>query len=159
MPDFQTRQLIAHSADEMFALVADVERYPEFVPLCTSLEVMSREETPHGHMLVARMGIGHQALTDSFTTRVELNKAKGEIVARYIDGPFRHLDNHWRFLPKTPATCEVDFFISYAFQSALLGVVLGPMFDKAFRHFMTAFKDRADVIYGPETKVGDTLAG
>ncbi len=132
----------------MFLLVADVERYPKFLPLCTSLVVTQRTKTPEGEELIATMGVGHKALTDSFTTRVLLDETAQEINASYIDGPFEHLENRWRFSATSQTECDVDFYISYAFKSALMGIALGPMFETAFRRFTTAFEERADEVYG-----------
>ena len=132
----------------MFQLVADVERYPDFLPLCTSLVVTQRTATDAGEELIATMGVGHKALTDSFTTRVLLDGAARKITVSYIDGPFEYLENRWQFAEASPNACEVNFYISYAFKSVLMGIALGPMFESAFRRFTTAFEDRADEVYG-----------
>ncbi|MCH9765470.1 MAG: SRPBCC family protein [Alphaproteobacteria bacterium] len=151
MPKFETRHPVGHSAEDMFRLVADVERYPGFVPLCTALDVTSRTMTPHGEELVATMGVGSSAFTDTFTTRVLLNESQGEILVSYLDGPFDHLENRWRFMDRDDGGSTIDFYISYAFRSPLLGLVLGPVFEKAFRRFAVAFETRADQIYGKPT--------
>jgi len=132
----------------MFRLVADVERYPDFLPLCTSLVVTQRTPAADGEELIATMGVGHKALTDSFTTRVLLDNTAQKIIVSYIDGPFEHLENRWQFAGVSPSACDVDFYISYAFKSALMGIALGPMFESAFRRFTSAFEDRADEVYG-----------
>lgn len=131
----------------MFQLVGDVERYPEFVPLCTSLTVNKRHVLTEGEELIATMGIGHKALTDSFTTRVLLNACDYKITASYIDGPFSYLENRWQFKETAANACDVEFYISYAFKSALMGIALGPMIETAFRRFTGAFTERADQIY------------
>ena len=148
MPKFHTRRPVRHSADDMFRLVADVERYPEFVPLCEGLQVLERQTSPAGEILTARMSVGHKALRDSFITRVDLDMADRRILVAYVDGPFRHLENRWAFEPQAGGGSIVDFYIDYEFRSALLSALLGGVFDKAFRHFTAAFEDRADVIYG-----------
>ena len=148
MPEFKTQHHVGHSADNMFRLVADVERYPEFVPLCTALTITSRTKTETGETLVATMGVGHKALKDTFTTQVLLDAATRTITVSYIDGPFRHLENRWHFAPLEPSGCLVDFYIAYEFRSPLLAIALGPLFDTAFRRFTTAFEQRADEIYG-----------
>ena len=148
MPEFQMTQSVAHSADNMFRLVSDVERYPEFLPLCTSLVVTQRTTIPDGEELIATMGVGHKALTDSFTTRVLLDEGPRKINVSYVDGPFDYLENRWQFKETAPTVCDVDFYISYAFKSVLMGIALGPMFETAFRRFTTAFEERADVVYG-----------
>lgn len=131
----------------MFDLVADVERYPEFLPLCTSLVISERTLTPYGEQLIATMGVGHKAITDSFTTRVVLDKKALKITASYLDGPFEYLENRWRFSDHLADGSEVDFYITYAFKSKLMGIALGPMFDTAFRRFTSAFEERAGQIY------------
>lgn len=132
----------------MFKLVADVERYPEFVPLCTELRINARKKNGDREELTATMGVGHQTLTDSFTTRVVLDQPNFKITATYMDGPFHHLENRWQFVAATPTSCDVQFYISYEFRSVLMGLALGPVFDKAFRRFTQAFEDRADELYG-----------
>ncbi len=131
----------------MFDLVADVERYPEFLPLCESLTVQSRREREGREVLVARMGVGYKAIKQSFTTQVMLNPDDLIIDVKYIDGPFHHLDNRWKFLEVGSNECDVDFHIDYSFKSRTLGLLMGSMFDTAFKRFTTAFKERADTVY------------
>lgn len=131
----------------MFDLVADVERYPEFLPLCESLTIHSRREREGRELLIARMGIGYKAIKQSFTTQVTLNPKDLTIDVKYIDGPFHHLDNRWRFLNAGSNECDVDFHIDYSFKSRALGMLMGRMFDTAFQKFTTAFKERADKVY------------
>jgi coenzyme Q-binding protein COQ10 len=132
----------------MFALVADIEKYPEFLPLCTGLTVRSRKEKDGRTLLVADMSVGYKAIRESFTTQVYLKPDKQLIDVKYIDGPFKYLQNHWRFDPAPDGGTEVHFFIDYEFKSRILGALMGSMFDRAFRMFADAFEKRADVIYG-----------
>jgi coenzyme Q-binding protein COQ10 len=131
----------------MYDLVADIERYPEFLPLCEDLRVRSREPAPAGEILIADMTVGYKHIRETFTTRVELRPAEPRILVAYLDGPFRRLDNRWSFLPNG-AGCDVDFFIDYEFKSPILGLLVGAVFDAAFRKFAEAFEDRARVVYG-----------
>lgn len=147
MPQFETRRPVPHSPDEMYALVADVERYPEFLPLCEALSVRSRKERDGKELLVADMTVGYKAIRETFTTQVLLNGAERAIDVKYIDGPFRYLDNRWRFEPLPDGGCSVNFFIDYEFKSRILGALMGSMFDRAFRMFTEAFEKRADAIY------------
>ncbi|RFZ86580.1 type II toxin-antitoxin system RatA family toxin [Shinella sp. WSJ-2] len=147
MPQFETRRPVPHSPDEMYALVADVERYPEFLPLCEALSVRSRKERDGKELLVADMTVGYKAIRETFTTQVLLNGAERAIDVKYIDGPFRYLDNRWRFEPLPDGGCSVHFFIDYEFKSRILGALMGSMFDRAFRMFTEAFEKRADAIY------------
>jgi coenzyme Q-binding protein COQ10 len=149
MPSFRVTRRVRHTAQQMYDLVADVERYPEFLPLCESLRVIRRQDMPEdGQVLVAEMGVGYKAIRERFTTRVTLDPANRKIVAEYIDGPFRHLENRWLFKDAEPGTCDVDFFITYEFKSRTLGLLMGTMFDRAFRKFTDAFEGRAARIYG-----------
>jgi coenzyme Q-binding protein COQ10 len=149
MPEFTTTRRLRHSAADMFELVADVERYPEFVPLCSSLKVRRRIEGSEGVLiLVADMAVAYKVIHESFVSRVTLDRPNLQILVEYLDGPFSHLENRWTFRPTGERTCEVRFFISYEFRSRMLGLLLGSMFDLAFRRFATAFEQRADKVYG-----------
>ncbi|KQV42497.1 MULTISPECIES: type II toxin-antitoxin system RatA family toxin [unclassified Rhizobium] len=147
MPQFETTRPVQHSAEQMFDLVADVERYPEFLPLCEALTVRSRKERDGKVLLVADMTVGYKAIRETFTTQVLLNKAERVIDVKYIDGPFKYLDNRWRFETREEGGSNVNFFIDYEFKSRILGALMGSMFDRAFRMFTEAFEKRADTIY------------
>jgi coenzyme Q-binding protein COQ10 len=147
MPKFEATRRVAHTPDEMFALVADVEKYPEFLPLCERLVVRTRREREGRTILVADMSVGYKAIRETFTTQVLLNPAERIIDVKYIDGPFKYLSNIWGFEPASDG-CFVRFFIDYEFKSRLLAAVMGTMFDRAFRMFAEAFEKRADATYG-----------
>ena len=148
MPMFNSTRRVRHSPEQMFALVADVEKYPQFLPLCEGLTV--RRRTPReggGEVLLADMSVGYKAIRETFATQVLLNKAERVIDVKYIDGPFRYLDNRWSFAPADDGGSNVHFFIDYEFKSRILGALMGSMFDRAFRMFAEAFEKRADTIY------------
>lgn len=147
MPHFETNHVVKHTADQMFDLVADVEHYPEFLPLCEALTVRSRKERDGKVLLMADMTVGYKAIRETFTTQVLLNKAERVIEVKYIDGPFKYLDNRWRFEPAGEGQSIVHFYIDYEFKSRILGALMGSMFDRAFRMFSDAFEKRADKIY------------
>ena len=150
MPQFRTTRRVQHAAAQMFDLVADVERYPEFVPLCKSLRVRKRTPGEDGtETLVADMTVAYKVMRETFTSRVTLDRTDLKIRVEYLDGPFSHLDNRCTFTPASETTCEVDFFISYEFRSRVLGMLMGAMFEAAFRRFAGAFERRADDVYGP----------
>jgi coenzyme Q-binding protein COQ10 len=132
----------------MFALVADVEKYPQFVPMCESLSIKSRKERDGKELLVADMSVGYKLIRETFTSQVLLDRAALVIETKYIDGPFKYLNNRWRFAETGPSACNVHFFIDYEFKSRVLGMLMGSMFDIAFRKFTQAFEARADQIYG-----------
>lgn len=147
MPQFETRRPVRHSPAQMFNLVADVEKYPEFLPLCEGLSIRSRKERDTKTLLVADMTVGYKAFRETFTTQVLLKPEEHAIDVKYLDGPFKYLDNRWRFEPTDNGGCSVYFFIDYEFKSRILGAVMGSMFDRAFRMFAEAFEARADKIY------------
>ncbi|MEP9353583.1 type II toxin-antitoxin system RatA family toxin [Xanthobacter sp. KR7-65] len=149
MPSFSNSRRVRHGAPQMFDLVADVERYPEFVPLCQSLRVKRRTKSDEGvEILVADMTVAYKLIRETFTSRVTLDRPRLTIHVEYLDGPFSRLDNRWEFIPAGEAACEVKFFISYEFRSRTLGMLMGAMFDAAFRRFADAFEKRADEVYG-----------
>ncbi len=149
MPSFRTKRRVQHAAADMFALVADMDRYPEFVPLCQNMRVRGRTQVSEEvEVCTAAMTVAYKLISETFTTRVTLNKPALTIKVEYLNGPFSILDNRWRFYPVTEQSCDIEFFIRYEFKSRVLGVLMGAMFDVAFRKFEQAFERRADVIYG-----------
>jgi coenzyme Q-binding protein COQ10 len=152
MPEFSTKRRVRHAAGEMFDLVADVERYPEFVPLCSALGVRSRNVSPDGNeIIVVDMTVAYKLIRETFRSKVTLERPKLQILVEYLDGPFSHMENRWTFHPAGEGTCEVGFHISYEFKSRVLGLLMGAMFDAAFRRFAAAFERRADEIYARKT--------
>ena len=147
MPKYETQRRVRHTPEQMFALVADVERYPEFLPMCEALSVRSRKEREDTTLLVADMTVGYKALRETFTSNVVLKPNENVIDVSYVDGPFRYLDNRWRFEALPDGGSIVHFFIDYEFKSRILGAMMGAMFDRAFRMFAEAFEKRADKIY------------
>jgi len=148
MPEFSTTRRVRHAATDMFDLVTDVERYPEFVPLCQKLVVRRRTDEPDGtQTIVADMTVSFKLLRETFKSRVRLDRANLRILVEYLDGPFSHLENRWEFHPAGERSCEVKFFIAYEFRSRTLGMLMGAMFDAAFRRFADAFEQRADRVY------------
>ena len=148
MPQFTTRRQVRHAADDMFDLVADVERYPEFVPLCKALKVRQRIPSGEGvETVVADMTVSFKLVRETFRSRVTLDRPKRQILVEYLQGPFSHMQNRWSFRPLGERACEVVFFIDYEFRSRTLGMLMGGMFDVAFRRFAAAFEARADQVY------------
>jgi coenzyme Q-binding protein COQ10 len=132
----------------MFDLVADVEKYPQFVPLCSALTIKSRTEKDGTTVVVADMKIAYKFMHETFTSRVTLDRPQLKILVEYLSGPFRRMQNRWTFHPIGEGACDVEFFIDYEFRSRTFAMVMGAMFDAAFRRFAAAFEQRADVIYG-----------
>src|SRR5271166_4548067 len=149
MPQFSTKRRVRHSASEMFDLVADVERYPQFVPLCQALRVRRRTQDGEGRdVIVADMTVAYKFIRETFTSRVTLERAKLEILVEYLEGPFQQMNNRWNFRAVDERSCDVEFFIAYEFRSRTLGALMGAMFETAFRRFSAAFERRADEVYG-----------
>jgi coenzyme Q-binding protein COQ10 len=151
MPQFSTKRRVQHSAADMFDLVADVEHYPEFVPLCQSLTVRKRTAEGEGReVIVADMAVAYKLIRETFTSRVTLERPKLEILVEYLEGPFRKMSNRWSFRQAGEGACEVEFYITYEFRSRTLGLLMGAVFEAAFRRFAGAFERRADEVYGAQ---------
>jgi coenzyme Q-binding protein COQ10 len=132
----------------MFDLVADCDKYPEFLPFCVGMKTRPRGEDANGNPVVlAEMAVGYKALSERFVTRNTLDRKALKISVEYVEGPFSRLRNFWHFVPHDGG-CKVEFYIEYEFRSRLLAVVMGSMFDAVFRTFASAFEARADKIYG-----------
>src|SRR5437868_9876155 len=155
MPRFSSKRRVRHSAPHMFNLVSDGEREPEFVPLCKSLQIRQRTRQPDGtEMVVADMIVSFKLVKESFTSRVTLDRPNLKILVEYLRGPFSNLENRWSFEPQGEQACDVTFFLTYEFKSRMLAMLMGSMFDTAFRRFAAAFEKRADAIYGKPTGAG-----
>jgi coenzyme Q-binding protein COQ10 len=148
MPQFSTKRRVPHAATDMFDLVADVEKYPQFVPLCSAMKVKSRTEKDGVTVLVADMTVAYKIIRETFTSRVTLDRPELRIFVEYLSGPFKRMQNRWRFVPVGEDACEIEFFIDYEFRSRALAAVMGAVFDAAFRKFAVAFERRADEIHG-----------
>jgi coenzyme Q-binding protein COQ10 len=149
MPQYRTKRRVKHSASDMFDLVADMERYPEFVPLCQSMRVRRRTTGGEGiETVVADMTVAYKVVRETFTSRVALDRPNLQIQVEYLNGPFSRMENRWDFHPLAEQACEIEFFISYEFRSRVFAMLMGAMFDAAFRRFAEAFERRADKVYG-----------
>ena len=149
MPRFSSKRRVRHTAPQMFDLVADVERYPEFVPLCQALKIRQRTPKDDGtEIVVADMTVSFKLVRETFTSKVTLDRPNLKILVEYLRGPFSNLENRWSFEPKSETECDVGFFLDYEFRSRMLAMLMGSMFDDAFGRFALAFEKRADQIYG-----------
>ena len=142
MPGIRELRQMPYSAEQMFDLVADVARYPEFLPWVVGTRVRANSDTE----MTADLLVGFNALREKFTSRVEKVRPS-RIQVFYLDGPMRDLDNVWNFKP-IPGGCEVDFTVSFTFRNALFEALAGQYFDRAFRKMVSAFEARANVLYG-----------
>ena len=133
-----------HTPDQLFDLVADVEKYPEFLPWCMGARIRTREK----NLLVADLIIGFKGLTEQFTSRIKLDRDAMKIVVTYEDGPFKYLDNKWLFNERGDQNCDLDFFIDFEFRSRILQRLMEPLFGQAVRRMVGAFETRAAALYG-----------
>jgi coenzyme Q-binding protein COQ10 len=143
MPTHAERQIVPYSPDQLFDIVADVEKYPQFLPWCVAARIRTRSEQE----LVADLTIGFGPFRESFTSRVTLDRPK-RVRVRYENGPFRYLNNQWDFLPHDKGT-EVDFFVDFEFRSRILRAAIGLVFNEAVKRMVGAFRKRARDVYGP----------
>ena len=131
----------------MFDLVCDVEAYPEFVPLCRALSIKSKRERDDKTLLTADMTMAYKMLSETFTTQVLMKSENLEIDVKYIEGPFKHLENTWQFEAVSHDKCRVHFMIDYELRSKMLAIAAGAVFEAAFARFVDAFEKRADAVY------------
>ncbi|HVY99317.1 MAG TPA: type II toxin-antitoxin system RatA family toxin [Dongiaceae bacterium] len=137
-------RVLPYSPEQMFDLVADVERYPEFLPWCVGVRI--RESKPD--MVLADMMIGFKMIRERFTSRVWLDRAAHRIDVEYINGPFRSLKNHWIFSDAPNGGCRIEFFLEFEFSSLMLQKLIGVLFHEAVRRMVAAFESRAKQLYG-----------
>lgn len=142
MPSHSERRPLPYTPEQLFDLVADVARYPEFLPWCVATRIRSQTETE----MVADMIIGFKMFRESFTSRVALNKPN-TIDVSYENGPFKYLKNHWIFEPEKDG-CVIDFSVDFEFKSRLLEKAIGAVFQEAVHRMVSAFVTRADALYG-----------
>ena len=146
MPMHAEQKVLPYTPEQMYRLVADVERYPEFLPWCMASRIRRRE----GNVLYADLVIGFKMVRERFTSRVELNEPACRIDVQYTEGPFQYLNNHWIFRPHEKGCC-VDFFVDFEFRSKMLQKIMGLLFNEAVRRMVQAFETRANQLYGGAT--------
>lgn len=143
MPSHSEQRTVPFRGAQMFDLVADVVRYPEFLPWCVGARVRSRS----GTLIVADLMIGYRLVRERFTSRVRLDRAGGRIDVVYAEGPFRYLESHWQF-SDTPDGCLIDFHVDFEFRSIVLQKIISALFTEAVHRMVAAFENRAHAIYG-----------
>ncbi len=142
----ETRQL-PYTADQMYALVADVAKYPDFLPWCAAARIRSREDRGDHQVMAADLVISFKVFRERFGSRVTLWPEARRIDTEYLDGPFKFLKSHWIFRD-AEGGCEVEFFVDFEFRNAILRKVIGVVFNEAMHHIVRAFEARAKVLYG-----------
>ncbi|WP_179380009.1 type II toxin-antitoxin system RatA family toxin [Jannaschia marina] len=146
MPRHSETRELPYTPAQMYDLVADVARYPEFLPWTAAARIRSREgENPE--VMLADLIISFKVFRESFGSKVMLWPDENRIETEYLDGPFRHLKSEWRF-EETAAGCRVQFWIDYEFRNPLIGRVVGTVFDQAMQRVVAAFETRARKLYG-----------
>lgn len=143
MPTHAEQRILPHAPERLFALVADVERYPEFLPWCQAIRVRERGQD----MLVADMVIGYKVFRERLTSRVDL-EFPTRIDVAYFQGPLAYLNNHWIFEPHGKDHCRIDFYVDFEFRSRLIQKAMGLVFNEAVRRMVAAFEARAKALYG-----------
>ena len=142
MPSHRETRHLPYSAEQMFDLVADVKRYPEFLPWVSAMRV--RQDGPTETL--ADMIVGFKGLRESFTSRVDKLRPE-RICVDYIDGPLKHLRNEWHFRPEGQG-CAVDFAVDFQFKNRVFEMLAGQVFSTALRRMIGAFEARAQALYG-----------
>lgn len=150
MPTHAERRRVRFGAEEMYALIADVARYPEFLPWCSAARIRGTRELPDGEGTVmdADLVISFKVYREKFGSRVTMRPAARTIDVEYLDGPFKYLKNHWKFTPINDRACEVDFFVDFEFRSTILQKLIGLVFHEAMQRVVRAFEKRAEQLYG-----------
>ncbi len=151
MPTHAEKRAMPYSPEQLFTLVAQVDRYPEFLPWCIAARLKSRE----GSLAVWDLVIGFRMIRERFTSRVTMTPAEPgrspRIDVAYADGPFRYLNNHWIFDRQPDGTTVIDFFVDFEFRSKLLQSIMGVLFNEAVKRMVAAFEGRAKQLYGSGT--------
>ena len=142
MPSHAEKRYLGHSQRDLFALVADIESYPDFLPWCVAARIRER----NGDVVVADLTVGFGLLRERFTSRVTLEEPSGIVVA-YTRGPLRYLNNRWTFTPRGDG-CEIEFYVDFEFRSRVLQRLIGVVFHEALSRMVRAFEERADALYG-----------
>ena len=148
MPNHSEHRKILYSADQMYQLVADVGKYPEFLPWCSAARIRSREIEGDSEIMLADLVISFKVFRERFGSKVSLYPLERKIETEYLDGPFKFLKSSWKFTVFNETECEVDFFVNFEFKSRVLQGIIGVVFSEAMHRIVRAFEKRADDLYG-----------
>lgn len=141
------KRVLPYTPDQLYRLVSEVERYPEFLPWCLAARIRKRE----GDTFWADLVIGFKMIRERFTSKVKLSPDARRIDVAYTEGPFKRLDNHWIFNPMPDGTCEIDFYVDFEFKNRMLQSLMHVLFDEAVKRMVNAFEARARAVYGAKT--------
>jgi coenzyme Q-binding protein COQ10 len=148
MPTHAEKRVLPYTPEQMYDLVADIEKYPEFLPWCLAARIRKRE----GNVVYADLIIGFKMIRERFTSRVTLSPPD-RIDVSYTEGPFSYLNNHWIFITTEDGGCLIDFYVDFEFRSKMLQKIIGVLFNEAVRRMVTAFETRARELYGGDGTV------
>lgn len=151
MPTHAEKRVLPYTPEQLFDLVAQIERYPEFLPWCVAARIRKRE----GDTVVADLVIGFKMIRERYTSRVTLDRPR-RIDVVYLEGPLKHMNNHWSFTPHPSGGTEIDFFVDFEFHSKVLQTLIGALFHEALRRLVGAFEARAKQLYGADGRAGAT---
>lgn len=143
MPTHAEQRILPHQPQQLFDLVAAVEKYPDFLPWCVGARIKEKTDT----LIMADLVIGFKMFRERFTSKVSLDPENLRIDVEYMDGPFRYLNNHWIFEPH-PEGCNIDFYVDFEFKSIILQKTIGLLFNEAVARMIGAFEHRAEELYG-----------
>jgi len=144
MPTHAEKRVLPYTWEQLYGLVAEVEKYPEFLPWCLAARIRKRE----GNTFWADLVIGFKMIRERFTSQVKLSPDERRIDVEYTDGPFKYLNNHWIFTPMAENRCEIDFYVDFEFKNRMLQGLMTVLFDEAVRRMVNAFEARAKALYG-----------
>ncbi|UUX50194.1 type II toxin-antitoxin system RatA family toxin [Nisaea acidiphila] len=150
MPTHAEKRAVPFSPQQLFDLVADVQRYPEFLPWCVGARIRKRE----GNLIVADLIIGYKMIRERFTSKVTLSPERNRIDVEYADGPFKYLNNHWVFEAHDHG-CMIDFYVDFEFKSRMLQKIIEVFFNEAVRRMVAAFESRAYELYGSGSSLAE----
>ena len=142
------KRVVPYTSKQMFDLVADISRYPEFLPWCAAARIRSRHHDGDAEIVEGDLIISFKVFREKFGSRVVLHPNDTAIEVSYLDGPFKHMNNHWKFRDLPEGGCEIDFFVDFEFKSRTLQALIGLVFDEAMRRVVKAFEARAEDLYG-----------
>ncbi len=148
MPTHGEKRVLPYSPHQMYELVADVAKYPQFLPWNSAARVRSRAlQTDGTEIIEADLVISFKVFRERFTSRAVLDSTTPRLDMEYLDGPFKYLKSHWQFHPHD-AGCEIEFFVDFEFKSVVLQKVIGLVFNEAMQRIVKAFENRAIDLYG-----------
>jgi coenzyme Q-binding protein COQ10 len=146
MPTHTEKRVLPYTTSQMFNLIADIQAYPEFLPWCAAARIRKTTHEDKAKVIDADLVISFKVFREKFGSRVTLRPETNTIDVEYLDGPFKYLNNHWKFT-ECKGGCEVDFFVDFEFKSKILQSIIGVVFGEAMQRIVGAFEDRANALY------------